>query len=226
MVTPCGACGWENEAAAARCGGCGVPLASHGPPRNPPHGYGPGPAVRSPVQPPPTPQRAGPPAAPADPSVPRRSIPVRVAAPRGGAGPVPWRGGAVGLPPTAAGPPAYGQVSCPDCGRAAPADRRFCACGALLAPVAATAAQPVPRAPGPWGEWSAHREFRRAMRAAGGGSTPSYDAPVAASVRLVRVLLVLLVVGLAGSQVGPWGAEVRAAVADALGPLLPGSLTG
>jgi hypothetical protein len=52
------------------------------------------------------------------------------------------------------------------------------------------------------------------MRQAAGGVAPAYDAPVAPHVRIVRVGIVLLLVAVIGTQVGPWGDDLRQLVAE------------
>lgn len=145
------------------------------------------------------------------PSVPRRSIPVRVAPaptrqvhrasaaqPRHATGGVTWPG------PT--------EQLCPRCGRLLPAERRFCACGADLV------RRPVDAAPGPeqapswWSEWTSYCRFRRAQRIAGGGPV-HFDSPISLRTRLVRLLLILLVLAALASQLGPWGGALRQEVA-------------
>jgi hypothetical protein len=63
------------------------------------------------------------------------------------------------------------------------------------------------------------------MRQAAGGVTPAYDTPVAPHVWIVRVVVVLLLVAVIGSQVGPWGDDLRQLVVERT-TTVTGSITG
>lgn len=170
-------------------------------------------------------------------TAPPRSIGVRVAAgpsriePRALVTDAPRRAGFEALPPTAAdeapGPtarPTAGAarrpdvdledaVRCPSCGRALPASRRFCRCGAALAPRTLPdeedAAPPVP-----WRHrlLGGGRSFRRRMRAANQGVRVVFDRGRAAQVHVTRATAALAAVGLAGVVVLPQASDVRGQV--------------
>jgi hypothetical protein len=57
------------------------------------------------------------------------------------------------------------------------------------------------------------------MRTAGGGRVPPYNSPVAVRVRLVRIAAALILIGVVGTQVGPWGDDVRQAVTERIDEL-------
>jgi hypothetical protein len=54
-----------------------------------------------------------------------------------------------------------------------------------------------------------HAQFRRAQRAANGGRRVRYDAALSLRTLAFRALAALLLAGIVGSQVPPWGNEVR-----------------
>jgi hypothetical protein len=49
---------------------------------------------------------------------------------------------------------------------------------------------------------------------AAGGAPVGYDAPVSPRTRLARFLTVLVLVAAVGSQVGPWGPDLRRELGD------------
>jgi hypothetical protein len=155
-------------------------------------------------------------AAPAVPDLPRRapapvrSIPV-VVAPAGERPAVRRRSGSgvedpvspvdTAPPPVLPGP---GSQLCPSCGSSVPANRRFCRCGARLPMASKTRSEPTIDA-------VAMRKsaFRRAQRLANGGRRPHYSVPLSWRTRFARAFAALVVLGAVGSQVPPWGDDVR-----------------
>jgi len=116
--------------------------------------------------------------------------------------------------PAWSAPPGAGERACPQCGRGVGADRRFCRCGAqLTAPrTVSDEAEAPPRLP--WyrrigDSIGTGRGFRRAMRSANGGLRVNYDRALAVRAQLVRATFVLGAAGLAVSQLGPWGPDLR-----------------
>ena len=218
----CPACGWENEDGAGRCEGCGATVAAAtgrthghgqvaGPPPVPAH---PTPAPPPPPVSPPAVYGSGPQPAPGtagrQPSVPRRSIPVRIA-------PTPVRSthpmGAAPRPvPGGVTLPGPAEQLCRRCGRSLPGERRFCACGADLVRRHVDAVPGPQRAPSWWSEWTSHRGFRRAQRSTGGGPA-RFDSAVSLRTTLVRLLMILLLLAALASQLGPWGGALRQEVA-------------
>jgi hypothetical protein len=102
--------------------------------------------------------------------------------------------------------PGAGEGLCPSCGWTVREDQYFCRCGAEL-PAAFK-----PRLQRPTSVDSAGMSieaFRRAQRRANGGRRVRYDQPLSSRTWLVRVLAVLAVLGAVGSQVPPWGDDVR-----------------
>ncbi len=132
-------------------------------------------------------------------------------------------------PPLASGSPFQDTVGetvrCGYCERPSDARRHFCRCGhALPRPVATDESdQPLPAAP-----W--YRRLRsslpndgfwRRMSAANNGARATFDAAQGARDRLLQVAATLGVAGLAASQLGPWGDEVRATAREQLAQLVP-----
>ena len=140
---------------------------------------------------------------------PVRDIPVVVAA--SGTRPAVRRRGdeTGGVPDEAADLPALPQAGeglCPSCGRIVRHDQYFCRCGAEL-PAAFPQRLRTP-SEGDLAGLSVE-SFKRAQRRANGGRRVRYDQPLSPRTWLVRVLAVLTVVGALGSQVPPWGDDVR-----------------
>jgi hypothetical protein len=102
--------------------------------------------------------------------------------------------------------PGPAEQLCRRCGRALPAERRFCVCGADLVRRPVDETTRLGRTPSWWAEWAAHRRFRTTQRTAGGAP---YDAPASARTRLVRLVTILLVLLALASQLGPWGTALR-----------------
>ena len=99
-----------------------------------------------------------------------------------------------------------GGTLCRTCGAAVPIGRQFCRCGAQLS---AGGVEKAEASGGPDVAGMSRSAFRRAQRRANGGRRPRYDAPLSVRTWLFRLLLVLLVLGAVGSQVPPWGDDVR-----------------
>lgn len=101
-------------------------------------------------------------------------------------------------------------VRCPACGRALPVSRRFCRCGATLAPRAALVEDDAPPAV-PWYRRAAGSasSFRRRLRAANHGTRVVFDRGRAAQVHVARATAALAAVGLAGVVVLPQTSDVR-----------------
>ncbi|MBD7918561.1 zinc ribbon domain-containing protein [Cellulomonas sp. Sa3CUA2] len=128
--------------------------------------------------------------------------------PTGGAGPStgPARPGAA----TGSVPVFEDAVRCPSCGRALPASRRFCRCGATLAPPSTLVVDDAPE-PVPWYRRAAGAgaSFRRRMRTANHGTRVVFDRGRAAQVHVTRATAALAAVGLAGVVVLPQASDVR-----------------
>jgi hypothetical protein len=113
--------------------------------------------------------------------------------------------------------PGPGGTMCRSCGRPVAAGRRFCRCGGQVSTAAAReASSPVAAVQ------LTRSAFRRAQRVANGGRRPRYDAPLAAQAWLMRGLGALLIVGAVGSQLPPWGADVRDWVGTRVEQVIPG----
>ncbi|WP_143087085.1 zinc ribbon domain-containing protein [Geodermatophilus ruber] len=147
---------------------------------------------------------------PARAPAPVRSIPV-VVAPAGKRPAVRRRAGSGEADPvarvdTAPQPvlPGPGAQLCPSCGTSVAADRRFCRCGARLPSASQASSEPRIDAVA-----MRRSTFRRAQRLANHGRRPRYDVPLSWRTRFARAFVVLLVLGAVGSQVPPWGDDVR-----------------
>ncbi len=103
--------------------------------------------------------------------------------------------------------PGAGEGLCPSCGRTVRDDQYFCRCGAELPAASATR---LKRSTADDAAVMSVKAFARAQRRANRGRRIRYDRPLSPRTWLVRVLAVLVVAGAIGSQVPPWGDDVRA----------------
>ena len=130
--------------------------------------------------------------------------------PGGPGGPAPRADGARPRPSGAGVPVFEDAVRCPSCGRALPVSRRFCRCGATLAPPTALVEEGAPPAT-PWYRRAVGSgvSFRRRLRAANHGVRVVFDRGRAAQVHVARATVALAAVGLAGVVVLPQASDVR-----------------
>jgi hypothetical protein len=113
-------------------------------------------------------------------------------------------------------------VICRTCGRQVPTELHFCRCGTQVSSTSGVAdvvgdldLQGMTR-----------QRFDRAQRGANGGRRPRFDEPLSMRTWLFRVLLALLVLAAIGSQVPPWGADVRSWVTDRIDAVFAGTDDG
>jgi hypothetical protein len=119
---------------------------------------------------------------------------------------------------------------CPQCGRAVPAGRRFCRCGATL--IAPTVDEGWDEAPErlPW--WQRMQDavngaakFRRTMRMANGGLRVPFSAPRAVRQRVMQMAFALGLSAVVVSQLGSWGTDLRRQAWATVSAVLPWSYT-
>lgn len=128
--------------------------------------------------------------------------------------------------PAGAVPEFEEAVRCPSCRRALPVSRRFCRCGATLAPASGPLDDDAPPAV-PWyrrAQGSA-TSFRRRLRAVNHGVRVPFDRGRAAQVHVARATAALAAVGLAGVVVLPQASDVRERVTSAVQQVDPRGYT-
>jgi hypothetical protein len=122
------------------------------------------------------------------------------------------------VPPSRAPSPPPTGPPCPACGLPVPAGRRFCRCGNALS-------RPEPPEPpsdtGAGAGVLCATAFRRAQRTANGGSPVRFDAGIGGRAVALRAFLLAVLAVVIGSQLGPWGPEVRAGLAAWITSVVP-----
>jgi hypothetical protein len=136
--------------------------------------------------------------------------------------------GMLTAPPTDGDDELFGidAVRCPSCGRPSPAGRRFCRCGATIAPTEPDPADDDPGARVPWHRrlrdgFGAGQSFWRAMRAANDGVRAKYDQAQSVQNRIMQFVAALGVVGISAASLGSWGTELRDSLWEKAAGYLP-----
>jgi hypothetical protein len=129
------------------------------------------------------------------------------------AGRIPSDGAHIGGGVVVGGAPLGGKGAvCRTCGRQVPSDLHFCRCGTQVS--GSTAPTRDGDAVDLDVQGMNRQRFDRLQRRANGGRRPRFDEPLSARTWAFRTCMALVVVGAVGSQVPPWGDDVRSWVSE------------